>query len=259
MLRIGLLSDIHAHRHDQEEDVDALIQHINAQPAPDVLVCAGDISHHTGEVDRFLRRIHHDAPKCWVPGNHDVWVIDRESDEDSAQLRYEQVFPRISAEAGWWYLPGNPLPLANTDLAIVGSIGWFTGEGFSEWFDQPSGQRDMDLAHRLAEALRADVARLPSATRLIIVTHHVGHRSAPSHDPTQGNVWSSALEELIEDLADRVVAVLHGHRHVRYEPRCIDGKLFAAHPFGYPHQHSRVEDGYRVVVLPNDSGHEQTR
>ncbi len=248
-MKLGLISDIHAHRHDQREDVDALIAHINGRPVPDLLVLAGDISHRTKEIRSFLARIELPCTKCWVPGNHDIWVIDPESNDDTSESRYSITFPGISESVGWHYLPKSPLLLLGADVAIVGCIGWFTGTGYSEWFDSESGPEDRGLARRFAEDIRTQVEGLPKSTRLIVVTHHLSHSSAPSHDPTQGNTWSKHLEALIEANAPRILAVVHGHRHVRYDPVKIDGMLFAAHPFGYPHQHSGVEDGYREVSI----------
>ncbi len=34
-MKIGLLSDIHAHRHDQAQEISDLLLHINASPKPD--------------------------------------------------------------------------------------------------------------------------------------------------------------------------------------------------------------------------------
>jgi predicted phosphohydrolase len=250
VLSVGLCSDIHAHRHDQDDDVSALIGHIRAQPVPDVLICAGDISHRTAETEGFLRRLDLATLKLWVPGNHDIWVIDPESVSDCAEFRYGTRLPALSREVGWGYLPQQPALIPGFDVAVVGTTGWFTGEGYSEWFDRPAGPPDAELALRFAGDLRAQVDSLPRSTRLIIVTHHVSHSRAPSHDPGQGNTWSRHLEELINELSSRVLAVIHGHRHVRYAPVLIDGACFVAHPFGYPLEHARLEDGYTVVRLP---------
>lgn len=246
---IGLMSDIHLHRPDNRDAIDELIAHVNRAAAPDLLVLAGDVSHRTREVREFLGRIRPSCPRCWVPGNHDIWVIDAESPEDTAESRYTRIFPEISREAGWHYLPARPLVAAEETLTVIGSIGWFTGPGYSEWFDSDGGSEDEELAARFATELRAQAASAPPESCLVMVTHHVSHSMIPTHDPLQGNTWSRHLESFIRENASRIAAVLHGHRHRRYEPLRIDGVLFAAHPFGYPHQHERPEDGYREVVV----------
>lgn len=249
MVSIGLLSDVHAHRHDQASDVVELLAHINASPTPDLLICAGDISHRTKEVHVFLSQITLPCPKCWVPGNHDIWVIDPESSSDTADSRYVDRFSEISKSVGWHYLPASPLVLAEHQVAIVGTIGWFIGNGYSGWFEEGGGARDEALARRFADELIAQIQIVPPDHSLIVVTHHLGHSASPSYDPAQGNVWNPHVQAILEEHKKRIALVIHGHRHQRYDPARIDGFLFAAHPFGYPLQHSSVEDGYRCIEL----------
>lgn len=249
VLAIGLLSDLHVHRHDQADAVKALIRYIRSQPPPDVLVCAGDISHRTGEIAAFLHQVDLCTQRYWIPGNHDVWVIDAESDSDSPEYRYSELFPCISRDLDWRYLPSGPVVLPGTGIAIVGTIGWFTGRGYSEWFDSPAGEKDDLLAQRFAQDLRTQIQSLPSSLRLIVVTHHLSHRLSPSYDPGKRDTWSGHLEKVLTEFSSRIIVVIHGHRHVRYPPTRIDEFYFAAHPFGYPHQHAHAEDGYTVVPV----------
>jgi hypothetical protein len=53
----------------------------------------------------------------------------------------------------------------------------------------------------------------------------------------------------VKKVAHRVSAVVNGHLDVRFDPVRIKGLQFAAHPFGYPHQHSKVEHGYTVLPI----------
>ncbi len=249
MLSVGLLSDIHVHRHDQASEVEELVAHINAAAVPDLLICAGDISHRTEELGAFLHGITLVCPKCWVPGNHDIWVIDPESSTDTAESRYVDRFSDISDSAGWHYLPASPLVLDEHQVAVVGTIGWFTGHGYSEWLDQDGSEQDDALARRFADELSVQIRAVPTDHNLIVVTHHLSHRASPSFDPTQGNVWSPYVQDVVSAHQDRIALAIHGHRHLRYAPTRVDGIFFAAHPFGYPHQHSSVEDGYLRVEL----------
>jgi len=203
-LSVGLLSDVHAHRHDQAGALAGLIAHVNAQPAPDLLLLAGDVSHRTAELDRFLGSLRSDCPRCWVPGNHDIWVIDPESPDDSAELRYRRRFAEISEAHGWHYLPLGPRVLHEPDLAVVGTLGWFSGQGFSEWFDRQSSERDQELARRLADELEANIVAVPQHLRLIVVTHHLSHDGIPTLDPGsahEGRGW-------VPDRAGRGVIIL---------------------------------------------------
>jgi len=92
--------------------------------------------------------------------------------------------------------------------------------------------------------------RFPKGVRVIVATHHLSHRGVPSYDPAQGNLWNIHLQEFLERHKERILLVVHGHRHVRYDPINVDGFNFVAHPFGYPNQHDFVSDGYRTVEVP---------
>lgn len=249
MLTVGLLSDIHAHRHDQADEVQALIAHVNATLPPDLLVLAGDISHRTPEVTGFLKKLTIPCARCWVPGNHDIWVIDSEGPADTPEHRYRERFPALSADVGWHYLPAEPLLLKSERVAVVGTLGWFTGDGYSEWLDADAGPENDKLAKGFATALADQIERVPRDFGLIVVTHHLSHSNVPANDPSQGRLANRYLQPVLQDNRRRILLAVHGHRHVRYNPIEIDGIQFVAHPFGYPHQHARVEDGYRLVEI----------
>jgi len=161
---LGFMSDVHTHRGDHAAEVAKLLDSINTGPAPDLLLFAGDISHRIHEIDQFLRDIRVNCPKCWVPGNHDIWVIDKESKDDTSDHRYRVIFPRISRDTGWHYLPGNPLFLSNFGIAIIGTIGWFSEEGYSEWFDADSSDSDKELAKDFARELETSLEKVPQGS-----------------------------------------------------------------------------------------------
>lgn len=246
---VGIMSDVHVHRGDHSEEITALVDSINSGPQPDLLIFAGDASHRLHELKQFLTDIKLECTKCWVPGNHDVWVIDKESAEDSSDHRYNALFPRISKDTGWHYLPAKPLYLPEYDVGIIGTVGWFSGDDYSEWFDAESSDSDKKLARKFARDLEESLRHLPPMIPLIVVTHHLSHQEIPSYDPSQGNVWNTHLQDFLGRHKSRIVLVVHGHRHVRYDPVTIDGYKFVAHPFGYPHQHQSVADGYRTVEV----------
>ena len=52
-------------------------------------------------------------------------MIDAESKDDTPEYRYRTLFPRLSEESGWCYLPNGPLMLRGFDLALVGNLDWF--------------------------------------------------------------------------------------------------------------------------------------
>jgi hypothetical protein len=131
----------------------------------------------------------------------------------------------------------------------VGTTGWFTDPGYSEWFDAKADERDQDLATRFASDLELHMAAVDKSARLIVVTHHVPHPAClPEGDPRRGE-HSVRIAEVIARHAERIELVVHGHKHRRYGPTTIDGVRYIAHPFGYPRQHEGPQDGLRVVSL----------
>lgn len=248
-MRLGICSDIHVHRHDQAQEIEHLIAHLNGHRDLDLLICAGDISHRTAEVRTFFEAITLDCPRAWVPGNHDLWVIDAESETDCSEARYHSVLPAMSSAAGWHYLPSGPLDLPELGVAVVGTTGWFTGSGYSEWFNTDADARDAALALRFASELENHIASAGDCTRLIVVTHHVPHPACLRETHSRRGEHSARLAEVIARHSTRIELVVHGHKHRRYGPSTIDGVRYIAHPFGYPSEHERPEDGLRVFVL----------
>lgn len=172
------------------------------------------------------------------------------SPDDTSDHRYREIFPGISRDSGWHYLPENPLVLSNMGIGVIGTIGWFSGDGYSEWFDADSSASDKELAKSFAQELEASLEQVPQGVPVIVATHHLSHKNIPSYDPTQGNIWNIHLQEFLEKHKERILLVAHGHCHVRYDVVNVDGFNFVAHPFGYPHQHDSVSDGYRTVEVP---------
>ncbi len=248
-MKIGICSDIHAHRHDQQNQIKELTAYINSASDTDLLICAGDISHRSKEVAAFLSSIRLFCPKCWVPGNHDIWVIDKEGLWDCAAYRYYYLFPRISRKTGWHYLPSNSLYLHEFQTEIMGTTGWFTGRGYSEWYDCEAGIRDEKLAYKMAVSLRKNLAQSKTEKR-IIVSHHLPLPAClPQEKKEETAKVNRHMQTVIHAFASRIVLLIHGHRHRRYGPEKKEGILSVAHPFGYPQQHSRAEDGFRILEI----------
>jgi Icc-related predicted phosphoesterase len=207
-----------------------------------------EISHRTNEVKEFLNKINLSCPKCWVPGNHDIWVIDKESEADASEYRYRNLFPRISEQLNWYYLPQNGIRLEKFQIEIVGSIGWYTGEGYSEWFDGDASNKDEMLARELAYELEIALKN-SKFENVIVVIHHVpNYQILDPHKDNRAEV-NKHTEKLLIDYESKISLVVHGHRHQRYGHKKVTGINYIAHPFGYPHQHSKVEDGFRLIEL----------
>jgi len=248
-MKLAFCSDIHVHRYEQAADIDALIKHINQLTDLDGFLCLGDLSHRTDELKSFLSAITLDCPKLWVPGNHDIWVIDKESELDTAEYRYNKLFPKISAELGWIYLPAEVFQFKAKNCVVIGSMGWFSGAGFSEWFDADADKFNEQLAVEMANELEIKIQQVVEGQRIILSIHHVPHAECiPEHARGSGRV-NQYIQSVILKYKDKIELVIHGHYHSRYEPIDIDGVRFVAHPFGYPQQHVSIEDGVKVIEL----------
>ncbi|MGE3852206.1 MAG: metallophosphoesterase [Planctomycetota bacterium] len=245
-MRLGLISDVHVHRGEQFHEVAELVAHVSSQAGLDLLVFAGDASHITAETAAFLGSIRADCPRVWVPGNHDVWVIEPEHADDTAELRYTRTLRELSEHVGWHYLPAAPLDLPG--WRVVGTMGWFGEPGFSEWFDAQADERDSALAMTMAAELAAQIDSAPVAARLIAVLHHIPDRRLMPPDVPRRGECNPHLWPVLRRVRDRLSLVIHGHHHRRYE-QTLDGIRCVAHPFGYPRQHSGVGDGFRVIEL----------
>ena len=160
------------------------------------------------------------------------------------------MFPKISRNAGWHYLPESPLFLSKYGIAIIGTMGWFTGEGYSEWFDSDSSDLDKHLAKTFAQELEQSIQQIPQKVPVVVVTHHLSHREIPCYNANLGYRFNIDLQEFLERHRKRILLVVHGHTHERYDPISVSGFNFVSHPFGYPHQHDIVSDGYRTVEVP---------
>jgi len=246
-MKIAFCSDIHAHRYDQAADIEALVKHINQLTDLDGFLFAGDVSHHTDEVQTFLSSIILKCQKLWIPGNHDLWVIDKESDKDSSDYRYNQLFPEISNALGWHYLPDEPFSFKQNNCVVIGSIGWFSGEGFSEWFDDEADERNEQLAINFANDLEKQLQQVADGDRVVLAIHHVPHAECiPEKARFNGRI-NQYIQAVLPKYQDKIELLIHGHYHGRYEKTVIEGINYVAHPFGYPQQHDSVEDGVKVI------------
>jgi 3',5'-cyclic AMP phosphodiesterase CpdA len=127
MVTIAFTSDLHV---DSSAANAALVPHLVAAVEalePDAFVLAGDVGGgavgllETLEAFRPLP-----VPKLFVPGNHDLWLEARGPFAryrlDSA-TKYHALLPALCEEAGWHYLPAEPVRLNSVGMA--GAMGWY--------------------------------------------------------------------------------------------------------------------------------------
>lgn len=125
-MKIAFTSDIHGdHSRQNEEILPSLAQSVQ-DSKPDVFIIVGDAAcgaESVGDVLGFFR--HLEVKKCFVPGNHDLWVSSKRAvrrGEDSGFL-YRKLLPECCEKNDFHYLPGHPFAL--DCVAFVGSAGWY--------------------------------------------------------------------------------------------------------------------------------------
>ncbi|HEY2786586.1 MAG TPA: metallophosphoesterase [Fimbriiglobus sp.] len=247
-LSIALTADLHwrdGYETGQRATLD-LVAHLAANP-PDVLIITGDI----GAGDDFARCLDLfdklSCTKALVPGNHDLWVNQFDPRGDSLKL-FREILPRISRDHGFAYLDNGPLPLVESDLAVVGTVNWYDYSWSiaelpalaEDWERRLKTKRFFRGRHNDANFIRwatddAGFTRevvagfernlkdaLGQVGNAIAVAHHPpirGLNFPRTGPPTfDGALWTAfsgntALEAVIEANADRIPFTFCGHTH----------------------------------------------
>jgi predicted phosphohydrolase len=258
---MAVTADLHWGHHERgNAAVRLLVDFVRAQP-PDLLLLAGDL----GTADHFEEclSLFEGVPgvKALVAGNHDIWVRPDDVRGDSLTV-YEQYLPAMAAKHGFHALDREPLYLANSELAIVGSMNWYdfswsveqvrrlfpadewrlaakrftrgqhNDANFVRW---PLDDRAFTelVATRLEAHLDAALSRVP---RVLVATHHppVRELSFPeSEGPPDIDrlLWVALMgnrrvEELLQRHAGRIPLTFCGHTHRAREAAVAGGRGF---------------------------------
>ncbi|NIM20289.1 MAG: hypothetical protein GTO51_08675 [Candidatus Latescibacteria bacterium] len=125
-MRVAYTSDIHIDVSPQNLHAAKQIAALMADAGPDAVVLAGDLGNTLKELATVLEFFKYiDAPKLFVPGNHDLWV-ERDAGfgegSDSGE-KYASLIPALCDRMGFVDLGHGPFYIG--DAAFVGSIGWY--------------------------------------------------------------------------------------------------------------------------------------
>lgn len=122
-MKVLAASDLHLDvNHRQQSTMKNILHQKMTQEEPDVVVIAGDIAANLKIIGEFLQEFSiYDAQKLLVPGNHDVWVSEKQRIDSSDKL--DKILPELCTSFGWHFLPNHPIRIGKT--AFVGTMGWY--------------------------------------------------------------------------------------------------------------------------------------
>jgi 3',5'-cyclic AMP phosphodiesterase CpdA len=246
-LRLAITADLHWGINQLgDAATEGLLAFLQGQP-PDVLVLAGDVG--AGPHFDQCLALFSGLPcrKALVPGNHDIWVQEKDPRGDSLQV-YEEYLPALCARFGFDYLDSGPMWFPEADLALVGSINWYDYSWSIDQLRQQVPDWEVRLKTKVFSRGRHNDARfvrwplddgsftarvvaaldqhLQEALRrvghAIVITHHpafAGLSFPYSGPPTpDGLLWyafsgNRQLEAVLERDAQRIPFVFCGHTH----------------------------------------------
>lgn len=182
-MRIAYTSDIHLHRSLLSATVVRNMAKDIANDCPDIVAICGDLADQDISNYRQCCEIFASIgkPVFVVPGNHDVWA---KSGYSSMQL-LETVLPKITKEAGCYWLPRHPAVINNVGFA--GSIAWYDYSDspneinlqVHKWEISRDGEKvdwpwiDTDASSRFRQHLESDVKMLEKkgVKKIVCLTH----------------------------------------------------------------------------------------
>lgn len=252
-MRIALTADLHWGQNPVGDDATlALVEALRISP-PDALILAGDqgTEDHFAECLRLFDELK--CPKALVPGNHDIWVDDKDCRGDSLEV-YERLLPEMCRQHGFHYLDHGPLILSPS-LALVGSINWYDyswsiariqaeypgNEWRLESKEFTRGRHndarfirwphsDQDFTSRVVGAMSGHLKEaLGRADKALAITHHppvygLGFPRDRPPESLDGLLWdalcgNAAMERLLMENTAKIPFVFCGHTHRDREHR----------------------------------------
>lgn len=247
-MRIAITADTHwGHGPRGDQATLELAQTLRAQP-PDLLLLGGDIG--TNEHFAECLQIFADLPceKAFVPGNHDLWVLEDDARGDSLRV-YQSHLPTVAREYGFRMLDEGPIILPEQKLAFVGSINWYDyswslaklpllADDWEARLLRKSFTRgkhndgrfvrwtldDIRFTQMVVRTLQDQLlSSLDQVDRAVVLTHHPAMKALNfprDQEPTtwDGLLWdalsgNAKLETILHEHAARIPFVFSGHTH----------------------------------------------
>ena len=273
-LRIAVTSDIHWEvsrtAAERRAFIGALAETLTAAE-PDVVLLAGDAGNGPRSVREALSHLAVGRlANLFVPGNHDVWLTDRERDDGvDTSFAALDALAEACAATGFRYLPGDPVVVGGVGFA--GSCGWYdytfrspevpanfadyrakawggsqNQDGwYVRWEERGSRLDDGEVADRMLAQLGADLARLGldedgGGPPTVAATHMLPFRELASYRGPSDWGWdfnsaffgSEGLGRLYDGLP-AVRAIVAGHTHTPFAVRDGWEREIVVSPMGY--------------------------
>ncbi len=238
-MRVFAVSDIHI---DFEANASWISGLSRDDYQDDVLILAGDVADGPALLERCFRELAARFRKVlFVPGNHDLWVLDRETVTSFDKF---EVVCRLAEDAGV-----SMQPYRVDSLAIVPLLGWYdysfgppSPDLFDRWMDYhacrwPAGfgvsevtQHFLDMnAAVLNDRHETTISFSHFLPRIDLMPDFI----PPVHRILYPVLGSALIEEQVRRLMPRIHVYGHSHfnRHVE-----IDGIAYINNALGYPRE-----------------------
>ena len=259
-MKIGVTSDLHIDASPLNKQILPHIVKAAEEAALDIFILAGDLSSNLLELAEILiafTESNLNCPKLFVPGNHDIWVV--EHPDVTSEQKYDAI-ATICRECE--FHPLDTAPFVQNGVGFCGTIGWYDYSfrhnkyNFSEetyaskqllgsiWNDSNFAKwdgKDPEIAHRFENKLRDQIRSIKdSVSQIIVTTHHVPFRECVHSRGTlpwdffnaymgsQG-LGRACLEEQL------VTHTLFGHMHTPIRQQVGDITAICS-PIGYLHE-----------------------
>ncbi|MET7639946.1 metallophosphoesterase [Streptomyces sp. NPDC005438] len=271
--RLLAISDLHV-RHEENRRI---VEGLRPTSDQDWLIVAGDVGELYADIVWALRVLRDRFAKViWVPGNHELWTVERDPVRLRGQARYERLV-EACREMGV-LTPEDPFPVWEGEGGPVAIAPLFLLYDYSFW---PEGADSTEAALKMAHAAgvvctdefllhpdpypsrpdwcadRLEISRrrleeLPEDLPTVLVNHWPMVR-----EPTrvlwypEFALWCGTEESADWHTRYRASAVVYGHLHI---PRTIrvDGVPHYEVSVGYPREWRKRQQtpGRLVEILP---------
>lgn len=237
-MRVFATSDVHV---DYDENAKWIRGISSVDYRDDLLILAGDITHRLSALASCLSTLAARFRKVlFVPGNHDLWVLDDPVPRNSLQ-KFSDVVSVVEASGA------SMQPFSTGDVRIVPLLGWYdysfgapTEDLRRIWMDYracrwPAGFGPGEVAAHFASLNPAAGRR--SAAKVITFSHFLPRLDLrPAYVPLRHRfldpvLGSALLEGQLRGLGSSIH--VYGHSHINRSIR-IDGITYVNNAFGYP-------------------------